>query len=623
MTQRFILNICLFYGFFQLYLPQAEAQSKKYYWQQEVTYKMDITLDVRSNQFRGKQMITYRNNSPDALDKVFFHLYLNAFQPGSEMDLRSQALADADPRIGSRISRLNPDEIGFQRIKKLTQNGVGVKFEEVGTILEVHLTKAIQPGQTVKFEMDYEAQVPVQIRRNGRDNGEGIRYSMAQWYPKLCEYDKQGWHADPYIGREFYGVWGDFDVSITLDAGYTVAASGVLKNAKQIGYGYAGEPKQKSNPLTWRFIAKDVHDFVWAADPKYIHDRYVCADGLVLHSFYLPHETFAENWEVLLPIMEEAFSFINSNFGQYPYPVYSFIQGGDGGMEYPMATLITGYRSLTSLVGVSVHELLHSWYQMVLGFNESLYSWMDEGFTQFAAEKVMEHLKSKGLIPGELDPMPYESFYIGYANIVQKGIEEPLSTHADHFEYNSAYSIAAYVKGAVFLNQLEYVIGKPAFEKGMLEFFNAWKFKHPDANDFIRVMEKVSGIELDWYKEYMVNSIKTIDYAIDTIYGNSMETTISIQRDNQMPMPIDLVIHLKNGNILNYTIPLDIMRGAKQEIPAEGEPFQVLRDWTWVNPYFQFEIPYNLDQIVAIYIDPSRRMADLNRENNVWPLPKS
>ncbi len=496
MRNWFFHSLYLIWSFiFLVSLPYTSiSQSKKSYWQQGIKYKMDVKVDVLTNQFKGKQFIRYKNNSPDILYRVYFHLYLNAFQPGSVMDVRSRTIPDPDPRVGDRILHLKPDEIGYQRIKKLSQNGIVLNYEVAGTILEVTLAKPLPPGQSATFEMEYEAQIPIQIRRNGRDNKEGIRYSMAQWYPKMCEYDKHGWHANPYIAREFYGVWGDFDVSITLDAGYVVAASGVLQNPKLVGHGYAPEPKQKTELLTWRFKADDVHDFVWAADPDYTHRVHTCQDGLVIHTFYEETSEYKANWEALPGIMEEAFTFINAHFGKYPYPVYSFIQGGDGGMEYPMATLIMGKRPLNSLVGVSVHELLHSWYQMVLGFDESHYYWMDEGFTDYAETKVMQHLRSKGLIPGTPVEFPYEPTYKSYQNLVEKGIEEPLSTHADHFDYNSAYGISAYVKGAVFLHQLEYIIGKTAFDKGIIDFFNAWKFKHPDVHDFMKVMENVSGL---------------------------------------------------------------------------------------------------------------------------------
>lgn len=595
------------------------AQSKKYYWQQQIGYKMDVHVDVNSNKFTGTQIIRYKNNSPDVLDHVYFHLYLNAFQPGSAMDVRSRTISDPDPRVGARIQQLKPDEIGYHHIKKLTQNGIPLQHETNSTILEVKLAKPLRPGQSAKFEMEYEAQVPVQVRRNGRDNKEGIRYSMAQWYPKMCEYDKYGWHAQPYIGREFYGVWGDFDVSITIDKNYVVAASGLLQNSRDIGHGYAPEPARKPELLTWHFIADNVHDFVWAADPDYIHRIHQCKNGTALHTFYQETPDYKVNWEALPAIMEEALEFVNSNFGKFPYPTYSFIQGGDGGMEYPMATLVTGNRSLVSLVGVSVHEFMHSWYQMVLGFDESLYAWMDEGFTDYAETRVMEHLKMEKLIPGEPREFPYEDTYKTYKSLVDRGIEEPLSTHADHFEYNTAYSIAAYVKGSLFLHQLEYVIGTPAVNKGLLEFFNAWKFRHPDMHDFIRTMEKTSGLELDWYKEFMVYSIKTIDYAIDTVYSMNQNTLISIRRVGKFPMPVDVYVSLKNGTSLTYSIPLDIMRGAKKEIPYKSEQLVILSDWQWVNPTYDVVLPYRMDDILSVTIDPSQRMADLVKENNSWP----
>ncbi|MEP6648097.1 MAG: M1 family metallopeptidase [Saprospiraceae bacterium] len=582
---------------------------------------MNVIFDASTNQYSGKQAIKYKNNSPDVLDKVYFHLYLNTFQPGSVMDIRSQTIPDPDPRIGNRISHLKPEEMGYEQITRLTQNGINLSYHVEGTILEVTLAKAIRPGQTTKFEMDYDAQIPIQIRRNGRDNKEGIKYTMSQWYPKMCEYDKNGWNANPYVAREFYGVWGDFDVSIKLDSKYIVAATGTLQNANEIGYNYTPDPKHRPGLLTWHFKAENVHDFVWAADTGYVHEVYQCENGVVFHTFHQNLDEYNKNWEALPRIMEVAMKYMDANFGKYPYPSYSFIQGGDQGMEYPMATLITGHRSLLSLVGVSVHEMMHSWYQGVLGFNESLYYWMDEGFTSYAETRIKEFLISKGLIPGELEEFPFDKSISAYKSLVEDGIEEPLSTHADHFNYNSAYSVAAYTKGQLFLNQLEYVIGKPAFDQGLLNFFETWKFKHPDAADFIRVMEKSSDIELDWYKEYMVYTTKTVDYAIDTVFNKSDHAQILLTRIGLMPMPVDLTIHMKNGSMLAYNIPLDIMRGSKSEAYGGMDYRKVLPDWDWVNPFYKIEIPVPMENIASIEIDDTRRMIDLDRDNNEWPRP--
>ncbi len=591
-------------------------------WQQAISYQMDIDFDVNKHQFKGKQKIKYTNNSPDELDQVFYHLYFNAFQPGSMMDIRSQNIVDPDHRVGGRIGKLKPHEIGYLKVKKLKMNGKEVKHKTEGTILEVSLPRAIKPGETVELNMDFEGQVPLQIRRSGRDSKEGIAYSMAQWYPKLSEYDYQGWHANPYVSREFHGVWGDFDVKINIDKNYIIGGTGVLQNAKEIGYGYSDrdDTPVKKDKIKWHFKAENVHDFMWAADPDYTHIKYKAENGPMLHFFFQKSEKTEENWMALPMVMEEAFAYINKHYGKYPYSDYAFLQGGDGGMEYPMATLITGERTFPSLVGVSVHEVMHSWYQMMLGSNESLYAWMDEGFTSFASGRVIAHLSEKGLIPGvKPNPNPMASSYASYGNFAQSGLEEPLSTHADHFNTNTAYSIGSYNKGAVFLAQLEYVMGKKAFDQGLLDYFETWKFKHPNPNDFIRVMEKASGLELDWYKEYMVYTTKTIDYGVQSVEKKDRKNiTITLERFGQMPMPVDVTIVDRKGNEQIYHIPLRIMRGEKPAQPGQENYHIAQEDWPWTHPTYSITIPMKWKKVKSVKLNANRQMADLNRDNDTW-----
>ena len=494
---------------FLLLMTMTTAFAQPERWQQRIVYQMDIDFDVSTHRFTGTQKAIYFNNSPDQLHKVFYHLYFNAFQPGSMMDVRSRTIADPDGRVSDRISLLLENERGYHKIKSLKMNGVPIEFEVVGTILEVTLPQPIEPHSSAIFDMEFESQVPLQIRRSGRNSSEGIAYSMSQWYPKMAEYDYQGWHANPYVGREFYGIWGDFDVKISIDSKYTIGGTGYLQNPGEVGHGYDrpnSKPAKKSGKLTWHYFAPNVHDFVWGADPDYTHDTFTRKDGMIMHFFYQKNDNTEENWKKLPKIMDRAFDFINENYGQYPYDQYSFIQGGDGGMEYPMATLITGERSLSSLVGVSVHELMHSWYQMVLGSNESLYAWMDEGFTSYASTEVMNMLRKEGLIPGNPSENPHYGNYRGFANYAQSGFEEPLITHSDHFVRNSAYGVGSYTKGSIFMNQLRYVVGEETFKRALLKYFDTWKFKHPNSNDVIRVFEKESGLELDWYREYFVNT---------------------------------------------------------------------------------------------------------------------
>lgn len=598
----------------------SNAQTDR--WQQQAEYKMEIDMDVNTHQFTGKQTIKYYNNSPDELDKVFYHLYFNAFQPGSMMDMRNRSLSDSDRRVKGRIQNLKPNEIGYHKIKSLTLNGAPVKYEIVGTILEVSLDTPIPPESNVTFEMEFDSQVPVQIRRSGRDNAEGISYSMSQWYPKMCEYDYQGWHANPYIGREYYGIWGDFDVKISIDKKFILGGTGYLQNAIEIGYGYEDKGTTVNRPsgekLTWHFFAPNVHDFVWAADPDYKHTSFKRKDGMVMHFLYQPGEKTNDNWEQLPKVMDAAFGFINENFGQYPYKQYSFIQGGDGGMEYPMATLITGNRRFTSLIGVSIHELMHSWYQMILGTNESLYAWMDEGFTEYATTETEHYLKSNKLMPGKPAEKLHAGTNNGFINFTKTKLEEPLTTHADHFQTNRAYGVAAYVKGHVYLTQLQYIMGKPTFDKAMLDYFEAWKFKHPNANDFIRIMEKASGLELDWYKEYMVHTTFTPDYGIESVKkGKKKSTTVSLKKVGKMPMPLDVVVTFKDGSKEVFNIPLRIMRGEKSAESAD-QKFTVLEDWPWTNETYELTINEKLKKIVSIEIDPSERMLDGNKADNTY-----
>lgn len=580
--------------------------------QQAVAYQMEVTMDVSTNRYQGTQVLAYTNNSPDTLTRVFYHLYYNAFQPGSMMDVRSRTIADPDQRVKDRIAKLAPEEIGYLHPTHLTMNGGPVSYKEVGTVLEVDLTEPIFPNSSVKFEMSFEGQVPLQVRRSGRDSEEGIRYSMSQWYPKMANYDEQGWHANPYVGREFYGIWGDFDVKITIDKSYTLGGTGYLQNPNQIGHGYQDEgvkvPEPKGNTLTWHFVAPQVHDFMWAADNNYKHDKVLMANGITVHHFYIPGEKTTENWEKLKEYTPKAIDYLSKNFGQYPYKQFSVVQGGDGGMEYAMSTLITGERSLPSLVGVMVHELAHSWFHGVLASNESLYPWMDEGFTSYASNLAMASIF-------QTNASPHRGSYGGYYRLVKSGLEEPLSTHADHYQTNSAYGAAAYSKGAVFLAQLGYVIGEEVRDRGMLRYWNTWKFKHPNVNDLIRVMEKESGLELDWYKEYFVYTTKTIDYAVKEVKASEVGTSIILERIGAMPMPIDLVVTYKDGTKELVYLPLEIMRGDKK-VETNFPKLVLIQDWPWVQPTLTINLKRAVDTIKSVEIDPSKRMADIQVENN-------
>lgn len=597
-----------------LLITTVQAQ-RAGYWQQRADYIMDIDFDAKKNQYQGKQKLLYTNNSPDTLRRLYYHLFYNAFQPNSIMDTKSRYIKDPDSRVRDRIYHLKEDEIGYQKINVFLMNGSPQPFEVEGTILKVTLIEPIPPATTVLLEMDFEAQVPLQIRRAGRNNDEGIEYSMAQWYPKICQYDEMGWHANPYVGREFYPVWGNYEVFINIDSKYILAGTGDVINGGEVGYGYSDrEPQKRPKKLKWHFRARNVHDFVWAADPDYKHEKYTAYDGTLFRFFYQPGEKTTENWKLLPEIMDEALRFMNQRYGKYPYHVYAFIQGGDGGMEYPMATLITGHRPLNSLVGVSVHEMMHSWYQGILATNEALYPWMDEGFTSFATTETMNYLYGKEVLKGKYEQNPFLGTIKGFSNFVKSGLEEPLSVHADHFVSNTAYGVAAYTKGALTLVQLEYIMGKEVFAKALLDYFDTWKFKHPKPYDFLRVMEKHSGMELKWFMNYWVNTTHYIDYAIDSV---SIETNeIYLSRKTPFPMPLDIVITLASGERILYYVRESMMMEDKKPDIVHDKLIKG-RSWDFTQPSYRLQLDKGL-KIKEIAIDPSGRLADVNPDDNVW-----
>ncbi len=559
------------------------------YWQQHVDYKMDIDMDVSTYQYKGKQTLIYTNNSPDILNRVYYHLYFNAFQPGSEMDVRSRTIADPDPRVGDRISQLKSNEIGYIKVHSLKQNSTVLKHETVGTVLEVDLAKPINPGESVTFDMLFDAQVPEQIRRSGRNNKEGVALSMTQWYPKLAEYDVEGWHADPYIGREFHGVWGDFDVTLTIDKNYIVGGTGYLQSEKETN----------NNRKILHFKAPNVHDFTWAADPEYIHDTKQVPNGPLLHFYYKStlDKDKLENWKKMQPKTVELMQYFSEHIGMYPYKQYSVIQGGDGGMEYAMCTLITGNRSYGSLVGVTAHEMAHTWFQFLLASNEAKHEWMDEGFTSYISDLAMNDIMNEG------KENPVSTAYNNYIYLATSGKEQPLTTHADRYHYNQAYGISAYSKGAVFLAQLGYIIGEDNLKKTIKKYFADFSFKHPKPLDIIRTAEKISGLELDWYLMDFAQTTNTIDYGVKTIEGN----TITLERLGLMPMPIDLTITYSDNSTEDFYIPLQMMRGEK---PTEAT---IIKDWAWAYPTYTFQA---LKAVKSVEIDPKNSMADIDKANN-------
>jgi aminopeptidase N len=434
---------------------------------------------------------------------------------------------------------------------------------------------------------------------------------MAQWYPKMAEFDFEGWHADPYIAREFHGVWGNFDVKITIDKGYVLGGSGYLQNPNEIGHGYqdAGVtvvyPK-KTQTLTWHFLAPMVHDFTWAADRNYTHDIVKGPNRVDLHFLYKNDPKIAENWKKLEPLMVRVMDFYNQKIGDYPYKQYSFIQGGDGGMEYAMCTLMLGNGTLEGILGTATHELAHTWFQHLLATNESKHSWMDEGFATY-----IEYLALNEIAINK-EENPFKDIYSTYYKLVASGKEQPQTTHSDRYDENRSYSISSYFKGSIFLSQLGYVIGKDKLEETIKKYYQDFKFKHPTPNDFKRTAERVSGANLDWYLTDWTQTTNTIDYRIKEVKDNAEKTKVTLERIGRMSMPIDLSVEYTDGTSESFYIPLRMMSFEKEN-PNPGEKRTILSDWAWANSMYEFTILKPKTSIKKITIDPSGLMADVKQ----------
>lgn len=578
-----------------------------------VQYEMDVTVHPDRHAMEGRQRLAYANASPDTLSRVFYHLYFNAFQPHSMMAERNRALPDPDPRTAPRIFELGPEEIGYHRIESLAQDGEPVAHRAFDTVLEVTLARPLPPGGQTVFDMTFVSQIPLQTRRSGRDSREGIDYSMTQWYPKLAQYDARGWHADPYVGREFYAPFGTFDVRITLPAEYIVGATGTLLNPDEVGHGYASDSLDadaaapQADSLTWRFHAENVHDFAWSADPDYVHDVLETEAGYAIHLLYQPD--VAETWATLHEVAPEIMAFFETRYGPYLYPQMTIAQGGDGGMEYPMITLVTGKRSPPSLHGVTAHEVAHMWFYGMIGSNEADHAWMDEGFTSYATREALAHIRGQ--------PRPsHASATYSVLSLKRLGLFEPLNTPSDWFDTNVAYGVASYSGGEMMLDMLGYVISDSLRDRFLLEFHRQYTFRHAGPYDVERVAEQVSGMHLDWYFQQFGDLDWKLDYAIRRFrshpHGPQWRASMTLERRGRAVMPVDLQITLEDGSSQWVHIPLGVMRGHKP-VP---EDWIVADPWPWTSP------EYTLDVMLPVRarraeIDPYLRTPESNRLDNV------
>jgi hypothetical protein len=632
----------------------------KAYWQQHVSYDIHATLIDSIHTLDGTLSVVYTNNSPDTLREVFFHLYANAFQPGSMMDERALEIHSAP--IFDRIHKLPPREWGTYWIESVHADSELVSFEITGTIMRVALSKPLVPGASTTISMPFREQIPKQIRRSGWMSADGVEYSMSQWYPKVCEYDFEGWHHQEYISREFYGVWGDFNVELTLPSRFTVGATGECMNPSEVGHGYdqiaAGAKQGLALPgyaqgmTTWKFHASPVHDFAWVADDEYIHEWTTWNDSVTVHAFY---KTWVERWwqKAALAYSIHALSTYSELYGPYAYRNFSCTMAGDGGMEYPQLIMITGYRpSPLSLAGVIAHEVGHQWFYGMLGSNETREAFMDEGFTSYVTTIAMNRLFGDSQeYPGEnhswLDWfVPKFSNkrdnYRGYQQIASQGYEEPLDIPHDWFR-EDATAGQVYGKTQAILSMLQYTLGDSTFAAGMKAYYAEWHFKHPHLTDFKNVMEKTAHTDLDWFFDEWFKTTRTVDYAANGVVSTYMPplramsgsgedkepppnpsplkevgyaTTVTLHNNQLAVMPLDLLLHYSDGTSDAATIPLAVNKDLDYHKDGVSMFFP---SWDWTATSYAGTI-ITPKPVSSFEIDTSWRLQDLNWLNNYSAL---
>lgn len=597
------------------------SAQKGTYYQQFAKYKMDIDVDATNFTYQGKQSIVYTNNSPDELSVVYFHLYWNAFESGSMMDdrIREQGI-NGDKRLQvngvSELSQIPVELEGKQNIHWIKQDGRPLNFEVQETIMKVHLVTPIKPNTSTTFTMEWDANIPMEIRRSGRNSSEGIDMTMTQWYPKIAEYDYNGWATFDYLGKEFHAPFADFDVNIKIDKDYIIGAGGVLKNENAVK-GYSENPEltpDRNGKVTWKWSAKNILDFAWAADRDYFVDEFSILDGPKVYFVYQKSDK-TQYWSQAKPYIKRFYQLMNAKFGQYMYPTYSFVQGGDGGMEYGMATMILGESdSLLNLVRLMAHEGAHSWFQQMLATNESTQPWLDEGFTSYAESWVTHQLfpSQKAL------PNPFLETIDRYARFTKTGMEEPAVWYSDYHHSGAGYSVAAYVKGELFLVELGYIIGEQALSDVLKIYFEEWKMHHPSDRDFMHIAQKVSKMDLKWFYHYWINTTETIDYSIKNVEYTENGTKITLENKGDIPMPIDFSIFTKDKKIVNYHIPTNLTHSWKEK-DAYGD-FSILDYWIATKREYTFTIPFKKEDLQVIGIDFSKRLADVNPQDNFMEI---
>src|SRR5216117_2404630 len=600
-------------------LREGSGRPGPEYWQQRADYTIAVSLDTATHTIAGRETIRYTNCSPDTLRYIWLQLDQNLFRDDSRgallnrRDARFAARGFHGGFVLDRVESVRPS--GRQTVRLI------LKTIEDGTVMRVELDRPLPPRGVTSLEIGYSFQVPEHgADRMGREQfPDGWLYEIAQWYPRLAVYDDvRGWNTEQYLGQgEFYLEYGDIDFAITVPRWFIVAGTGRLTNplevltAQQrarlaralhsdstvaiIAKNEVGQPSARpagaSPTLTWRFSANIVRDVAWAAAPNFIWDASGYA-GVLIQSLYPPEAN--AGWARSTEYARHSIKHYSEKWLRYPYPTAINVGGPVGGMEYPMIVFCSHRAGDRALFGVTTHELGHEWFPMIVGSNERLYAWMDEGFNSF--------MNIYSGLAFYHDPAPQGRGSVQqWARFASSGLDVPSMLPADRVP-PSLLGQAEYNKPATGLYLLrEHILADTArFDAAFRAYIRRWAYKHPTPADFFRSMEDGLGEDLAWFWRGWFYRTDVVDLAVDSVRARTDSTGTSallyLSSLGDLPMPVDLRLTYANGATEDVRLPVEI--------------------WYLGNRYtYQRKVPAD---VVKVEIDPGQNFPDVRRGNNTW-----
>jgi hypothetical protein len=571
------------------------------YWQQRADYRITATLDPARNEVRGRETIHYVNNSPDALAYIWIYLEQNICATSSITSLLNQ------PPLVFLGSSFDFSCKGFNGGLVLDSGSArGVIY---GTTMRIDLAKPLASGASTDLRFAWHFGVPQQGA--GRMGHDGPLYEIAQWYPRVAVFDDvRGWNHEPYIGAgEFYLEYGSFDVELTVPASDIVAATGRLANPEQVltaaqrsrltnarrsetpvaiitkeeaGHTDRTRPSAQGT-FTWHFTADSVRDFAFAAGPNFRWDA-TSYDGVLIETLYRPT---ADKWEEAIRMAHDAIKYFSDQWYRYPYSHATTVEGPIEGMEYPMLTFVPNSPTREDQQWALSHEFGHEWFPMIVGSNERLYPWMDEGFNTFidlaGAAKYFAGTPYGDSI--EVHPLHL------YADHAKPGNEQPLIDKP--VEVRDLFW-GGYQKPALMMQLLRYeVLGRDRFDAAFREYIRTWAFKHPTPADFFRLMRDQSGMELDWFWRDWIFTTSRLDQSVDSVSNG----VIHLSNRGTMVMPAELAITFDDGTKTTVRLPVEM--------------------WN-LGSRFDYHLPEH-KPIRRVEVDPRHALPDIDHTNNVWP----